>query len=371
MNTYLIILLFMVLCIGNLYEVFTNNESKVSALFALCIFVLLVALRNIDSPDTREYIKAYDAIGFDNMHYGDFNIGFVFLICIFKYFDANVRYFFAFLAIFNYATVYFVCRSIYEEYSIVQFKNGVVCKKIRAEFKPCIFSSLFIPYFGLFYSGVALRASIAMSFVLVSYVFLYRQKYLGYFFFLVIAMLFHSSAILGILLLICDKFTSGKKQTYLFMWLGSVLIWLSHIGLFIIKIVPFTVRKIYEITNIDSFKLYELFYASSIRKDGFFGKKELFFLLCSLFFVVMKWDNGKMFQKLLIVLFLGIILAFSLEYLTNSYRIIDFFLMFFVPCGCIVFGKARCWNELVNNSFSLLIMIFVQLMITMNIIGFT
>lgn len=366
MNVYLVILLFAVLCIGSCYEIFTNKDSKIIAFISLCIFVVLVS--NIEAPDTSGYIEAYNRISFENMHNGDFNIGFILLICVFKWFEIEVRFFFGVLALINYVVVYITCKSMFEEYRKTQVIGGI-CMKTMATFKPCVFSALFIPYFGIFYSGAGLRAGLAMSFVLASYVFLYKQKYLGYFALLIVAMLFHSSAVLGVLLLLCNRFTSDKQQVYMYLWIGSIVIWLSHISLFIVKLIPIITHKLYELTNIKSFKLYELFYASSIRANAFWGKKELFFLLCGLALIATKWDRNKFFHKVLTVFIFGIILAFSIEYITNSYRIIDYFLMFFVPCGCISLMKRGTINNLVWKCCGLFITLIMQMIITINIIG--
>lgn len=339
MNVYLITILVFVLCFGSVYEILSQKSSYLSAFISLCLFVLCIATRSFILSDTGGYVQAYQKVSFANMQWGDMNIGFIFLICLFKTFGFNVDFFFGFLALFNYGLIYYASKSFYKDY--IADKTFILCgkkiKKTKMEFQPCIFSALLIPYFGIYYSGEVLRGGIAVSFILLSYLFLCRQNYIMYILLIVVAMLFHSSAILGLLLILCDRYTVHEKRKYLILWGIIVAIWISHISLGIIQIIPSITHKLYEITGIFSFERYTVFYATEIRFNAFWGKKELFFLLCCLAFILMKKTGSKVQDKVMTTYLFGVFLAFAVEYIMNSYRIVDFFLAFFIPCGCIYF----------------------------------
>lgn len=364
MNVYIIIILFLLLCFSSVYEIVTGSTGRLIAVLILGLFILCVATRSITSPDTGAYTNAYEVVDFENMRYGDFNIGFIWVICLFKAFGFRVEVFFGFIALINYFICYYVCKNIFNDY--IEVKNTFLEQQIRGSetaFKPCIFSALFIPYFGLFYSGAGIRASIAMSLVMLSYLFLYRHRCIAYVLTIAIAMYFHSSAILGLVLILCDKFTLHKKYKYILLWMGIVLLWLLHASRYIIRLVPGILQQLYALTQITSFKIYELFYASLVRTDAFWGKKELFFLICGFVLVFVEWDKSKIYHKGLTPFFGGILLMFALSSITNAYRICDFFLLFIVPCGCIHFMHGRSLYRIERQCVEILILITSQIII--------
>jgi len=371
MNIYLLTALLLSLCIGSLYEISTGRSGKLMAVISIGLYVLCLATRNLMLSDTKGYYEAYQAVSFDNMYLGDMNIGFIFLMCLFKRLKLGIRAFLTFIALANYYIAYVVCKNLFKD---CVGKNALIFQgyglNFNPLFKPCVFSALFIPYFGIYYSGEALRGSIAISFVLISYWFLYRRKYVAYILSIVIAMLFHSSAVLGLLLIVCDKLTFRRRHKYLLFWSGIVLLWVSRISLKIIRIIPAVVRYLYEISGILSFKRYELFYASSIRENAFWGKKELFFLICGIALAYFEWEDNKAYHKTLTVFFFGIFSAFAIEYIMNSYRIVDFFLIFFVPCSCIHFMQKGLLNKTERQCVEIVLMTVMQMVIALRIFVF-
>lgn len=370
MNFYIVALLFLVLCTGSTYEILVGKKNRILHFFALCIFVFAISSRSVSTPDTDGYIDAYNIVSFDRMYYHDFSLMYITLTCIFKAIGFKVRTFFGFVALLNYGITYYSCKSIFEDYKKAGNVFFTYYGSADTEFRPCIFAGLYIPFFGLFYCGVAVRVSIAMSFVLISYIFCYRKSYLKYAASIIIAMLFHPSAILGLGLILCSKFTLNKQSRYIYVWVLIVVMWISHLGLIVIRFIPIIIHCLYEWTKISSFLIYELYYAASIRADAFWGKKELFFLFLGLIFITAKWETNRIHNKVLTAFFTGIMLGFAIEYLMVSYRIVDYFLMFFVPCGCIHFMKKSTiytvgwqWTVMVS-------VIAMQLVIAMRIIGF-
>ncbi|MCM1262520.1 MAG: EpsG family protein [Butyrivibrio sp.] len=367
MNVYLIIILVLVLCVGSTYEILTYRSNYLLAFISLCFFVICIATRSPMLSDTRGYIEGYNEISFTNMQQGDMNIGFIILVCIFKALRINVRFFFGFIAILNYCIAYYACKNFLKDCSTEEaiILYGVKVEKTDMIFQPCVFSALFIPYFGIYYSGEVLRGGIAISFILLSYLYLCRRNYFAYILFIVIAMLFHSSAILGLLLIICDMFTVHEKKKYLILWGIVVAIWISKIGFRVIQIVPIVTHKLYEITKIFSFERYTVFYASAIRFDAFWGKKELFFLICCLVFILMKSSGSNTNDKILTSYFLGVFLAFAVEYIMNSYRIVDFFLIFFVTCAGIYFMRKGSLHLRERKSIEIIVIVVLQVMIAL------
>lgn len=372
MNLYLVVLLALTLCVGSMVEILNDKPCKIMALISLVLFVLCVAFRSQTvTPDTQGYVESYQLVDFNNMKNGDFNIGFILLICLFKLLKLDVKVFFGFIAIVSYTITYCACISICRDASGEKTSLPNFCKVgSKMIFKPCIFSALFIPYFGMFYGNVAIRASIAIPLVLLSYSFLYIKQYGKYLICIGVAMLFHSSAILGIILFLFDRHTTHKEHIYFVSLIVCVVVWVSHISLFLIRAVPFVMHKLYEWTGIGSFKIYDIYYASSIRGNAFWGKKELFFLLCGFMFISVEWKKNRVFHKVLAVFAGGVFLAFAFEYLMQSFRITDFFLIFFVPCGCICLMQNSSIYRKEWHCVEIFISVIAQLITAMRIVHF-
>ncbi|MCM1263709.1 MAG: EpsG family protein [Butyrivibrio sp.] len=362
MNFTWVCILLLLIISGMFIELFTKCNGKVMAIAIIFFYVLIVSARAVDVvPDTEVYVAVYETLEISSFDGGSFNLGFLLLMKICQKLGLPYSVFFGVIAVLNYIIVYAGCRMLTEntEKTII---DGFYEKKKKPYY--CLFSAIYLPYFGFFYNCIVLRQGIAMSLLILAFAFLMREKYIHYVIIVIVAILFHSSAVIGFSFLL---FKGGYKHMsslrYLAWWMGILFFWLSHLGLLFMKILPAVTRFIYKITGLSAFEHYERF-TQDIR-NAFWGKKELFFLLLGFIYAVAFYKKKN--EKLLFPFFVGISLAFLVEYMMISYRIVDYFLLFYVPLGFVyMMNRKATWVNYMGVSCCCLI----QMVISGNVIGY-
>lgn len=358
--TWVCILLIFIL-LGIFTEMFTKYGGKVIALIIFSLYIMIVSTRMVAlTPDTSNYVSVYETLEITSFDGGSFNVGFLLLMKICQILRLHYSVFFGVIAALNYLIVYMGCRMLAD--NIEEPTTKYFIKKKKPYY--CVFSAIYLPYFGFFYNCIVLRQGIAMSLLILSYAFLMNKKYTHYIIIVILAILFHSSAVIGFsFFFFKDGYKHMSSPRYLAWWAGIICFWLSHLGLFFMKALPSVVRLVYRVTKLPAFQHYEKF-ALDIR-NAFWGKKELFFLFLGLIYAVVFYKKRN--EKLLFPFFIGISLAFLVEYMMISYRIVDYFLFFYVPLGfAYVIKKKPTWISCLGVSGCYII----QLIISGNVIGY-
>lgn len=361
MNFTWVCVLFVFILLGIFTELFTKYDGKMIALIIFSLYIMIVSTRMINLvPDTKIYVLVYETLDISSFNGGTFNVGFLLLMKICQLLGLHYSVFFAIIAALNYAIVYRGCRILADNIEGQTFNYSV--KKKKSYY--CVFSAIYLPYFGFFYNCIILRQGIAMSLLILAFAFLVEKKYIYYMGTVILAILFHSSAVIGFSFFF---FKEGYKHMsslkYLAWWVGILCFWLSHLGLLFIKILPAATRFVYHITGLSAFQRYEKF-ALRIR-NAFWGKKELFFLCLGFLYAVLFYKKRN--EKLIFPFFVGISLAFLIEYMMISYRIVDYFLFFSVPLGfAYMIKKKTTWVSYLGLSACYVI----QLIIAGNVVGY-
>ena len=105
----------------------------------------------------------------------------------------------------------FVVSLIIQINFIVAYKR--ISEKLRLKYNILLFLLIFISYFGLYYSGVVLRAGLSISFMALSSASILENKKIKSIILFLLAISFHNSAIIAlpILLLLFFNKSIGKK----------------------------------------------------------------------------------------------------------------------------------------------------------------
>ena len=175
----------------------TNRTEKIiiNVVLVVC-FSLLMAYRPSFVPDTLSYKQIFDNIKVGESY--SFNIfgenerveyGFLYLVKFYKIFSDNVRFFFfivclASVSIFLYGT------------------NRIVTKFMRQKICVPAVMAFYIPYFGIFYNGIAIRQGLAMAMCVLAFSFLIYKKYLRSVLFWFFAFLFHRLSFIFIFIMV-------------------------------------------------------------------------------------------------------------------------------------------------------------------------
>lgn len=362
MNFTWVCMLLLIILLGMFTEMFTKYNGRIMTFVIISLYVLIVSTRAVDTvPDTENYVAVYETLEISSFDCGSFNVGYLLLMKICQILGLSCTVFFGVVAVLNYIIVYEGCRMLADN-----VERQVISCFYKEKRKPfyCVFSAIYLPYFGFFYNCIVLRQGIAMSLLILAFAFLMRKKYTYYVIIVIVAILFHSSAVIGFsFVFFKNGYRYMSSPRYLAWWVSIICFWLLHLGLVFIKVLPVVVRLIYRITGLSAFEHYERF-AHSIR-NAFWGKKELFFLLLGFIYAVAFYKKKN--EKLLFPFFVGIFVAFLVEYMMISYRIADYFLLFYVPLGfAYVVKKKPTWISYLGVSCCCLI----QMVISSNVIGY-
>ncbi len=177
--------------------------------------------------------------------------------------------------------------------------------------------SLFLSFYGIYFSQVTLRIGIATAII----VLFYDRKILKYFSIL-IAMLFHKTAAIYFLLLIIPKKLFKKKVYYLIIFVNALIYYL-HLG-----------KNIYDaffVLFTKYFKTYSYYLSSSETLDGFsirFFSWNIIIVILLLIVDYKKIPNPKDFSRFLNFYIVGLTVYSLLGFFYTVDRIGDLFFVF-------------------------------------------
>lgn len=221
------------------------------------------------------------------------------------------------------AIIFAVCKTLFDDFTYVQaifaiFVNAVVFWFFRKN-TPYYFTAIFL--YGLaFYLRLnceIMRESLAISFFLIGYPYLMRQKYIKYYIFAVLAFLCHSSAIF---IFILPVFLLNKKKSNVF----GLLVLFGVIGLLLL----------YNMHFVGNLTHYAELYSD--YKSSFFGKLSivLFNILIPAYFLFITRHYISDYIKFGMYVYIGcsvVSLFFFIAFRFNNYLMV-FYIMMVAEC---------------------------------------
>lgn len=192
---------------------------------------------------------------------------------------------------------------------------------------------LFISYYGFWYSGILLRAGLAISFCMLSYALIFRKRYVLALLAYVVAFSFHNSALIFLIVIAAYLlFPTGKIRTYR---IAAVSIIALYVVRFFDLFQSLAIQGARVIASHVSFLNFLNYYLSpnnyTFRSNGFL-KTVLFFMLEFLFLTFCFTDNISNKQKKnLNVIMVVSILGGLLGVFPQINRIIDILFVAVIP----------------------------------------
>ena len=208
LQTILMIIFIELLLVGTLH-ISKKLDHLLTGLLSI-IFLLIITFRPFSVPDTVSYYNFFNQIRYYEFtfNYGRTYLGFENGFCnlsklIFLLYP-NFRFFLFFIG----STSFLLNFS-----ALLRISNTLFRKKCDAWF-PLL--ALYVPYFGLLYSGIVLRAGLALGFCLYSFYYLQEKKILKSTLLFGFGLWFHNSAFIFIivLLLVYIPIKFSNKQIY-------------------------------------------------------------------------------------------------------------------------------------------------------------
>jgi hypothetical protein len=297
-----------------------NKKSNNLAVFGyLLFFVLFIVFRGMYFPDTTGYIQFYNDVKTDTLYLSradlphNLDFGYGILNQMVKFiFGPDYHFFFFITTSLNLFLVFITVRKYISVFSVNN--NKILYGVLFA---------LYISYFGFLYNGAVLRAGIALSILFYSYILSLQRKWIWSLVLFIIAYQFHSSSILGILIIIILNLKIKlKKYTYVRVWSILGLIYLLKVGNYITHYFPKVFIFLSEYNALYVFSKW----GNSNFLDAFSIKYS--FKIIFFYFVgglLLTIPQPRNFYKLLNVYFVGlfILMLFPFSYVA---RVADFFI---------------------------------------------
>lgn len=309
--------------------------DRVASALLFLAFVCMMAFRPDTVGDTIPYMDVFASmdsykftLGFGRTILGTdgtmyMEIGFANLCKLTSLVSSSYQFFFFVVAFLNVGvgvlSVMLISSSMHEG------------PKVEYRILPALL--LFISYYGFWYSGILLRAGLAISFCMLSYALIFRKRYVLALLAYVVAFSFHNSALIFLIVIAAYLlFPTGKIRTYR---IAAVSIIALYVVRFFDLFQSLAIQGARVIASHVSFLNFLNYYLSpknyTFRSNGFL-KTVLFFMLEFLFLTFCFTDNiSKKQKKNLNVIMVVSILGGLLGVFPQINRIIDILFVAVIP----------------------------------------
>ena len=301
------------------------SQRKYVAFVLIVFSSILFALRPENTNDTLVYINGF--LGAENIpiedisffqKYNGYELGYIYLMRIFKIMCGNYRVFFFFTALIGMAL------SIYSLTFIAnwgsQKKDSTVLSGGTLAF--------YISYFGFLYNGISVRAGLSMAIGLYAVtVFLHKRKVhliIGILLLFVAFSMQRSSALFVVIFLIYFLMPELNKKTHFLLWIIFGILMFSGIannGYNFISSYLNSFLVTYDISG------YTSFFDSS---DLAVGLRDIYLWIIYLFLILIA-NGEKSIQKCLNIVMIGTLIIVFMHGTRAISRAYDMFFLFEIP----------------------------------------
>lgn len=339
MITYLFInLTYLLVCFVLVIVDKYTNLSRMQKLFIIVGLIILnsfiAAFRPIESPDTINYIRAYEgSSGYISNHevsgigdllfdrsYLSMEVFFVVFMAVFKKLFFSIRVFF------------FVVSLLVSASSLIGLS---LCAKYldtktegRNYIDPFPVWFVYMVFCGTIYTAVAIRAGLAMGFGLCFVgLWLNKKNKVAAVILLCLAMLFHSTGITVIIIVLLLLYGPSFIKTTHIVGTGLILslLYVIRISNITTPIMVKIVMLVFSVLGINAFSSYFTDLSSA------FKMRELFFICVVLLLLVLSYTKEHKVSKMGFVVMLGVMFYVFCSGIDAISREADYFIIFIVP----------------------------------------
>lgn len=308
-----------------------KSASLVFELLFIIIFSIILSQRNIlDSPDTNDYFQFFNSINFTNFNIYRFEIGFKVYTLIFKILINDFRiYLFSFPFLFSLLFLVIIRKSI-------KLNPGL------------IYLIVLLAYFGIYYSGIVIRQSIALalvSLVIVNY-FNNGKLKINDLFIIFISIIFHNSALIIIPIFLISMIKIKEKFIFTIL---VVLVYFIDLGRSVMPPLLSYLESIFQ-------NSYYINYFSRFEWNGSISLWSILIMLL-LLYVSLSFKKGKFNEKLFSVVFFGGFLYSLFRSIPIVERIAEYFIVFLLLLIFkIIESKSIIYKVVVTYSLTFIFM---------------
>ncbi|MBK5262629.1 MAG: EpsG family protein [Peptostreptococcaceae bacterium] len=329
----LLIIYYIVLMIISIITIkFNRSIDKIIGFLFIIFFLLIITFRPDNFPDSKPYMMLFDSIDKYDMIWkiGKNPLGyenwFINLTKIIDYFINSYRFYFFIIGSLN-LYIY-----IYSLLSLISLSLDTELKKIRII--PLLL--IFLPYFGIMYTAIALRAGLAISFGLLSLTFIIRKKFLFAIIFSFLCIAFHDSGIIMVLAILLFNFIpSFSEKVYLNASIFLLLLYITKITNLFNNDLLILLNIIFDkvpVFNLIRNYINNYLDISSIENSPI--KLSILFFLLQFFFlatIAKKRHFTYIQKKIFNIVFIGSIIAVFFSFLPVVLRGLDMYFVCIIP----------------------------------------
>lgn len=318
MNLTLTIFVIAFFIIFSFLELYFEKSFWGAAIFLSILSIIWISSRDASIvPDTNVYLRVYDSLRMSSIsEYSQFSEGFEFFYVFLNFIGILLKLdqtkFLGLIVAVNIIIIMWALIRLERQKSEEQ--------SLKMKIYPCYFLSCYFSYFGLFYNAIAVRAGLAFSFVFLASTFFIAKKYKSTVIICIIAVLFHSSALISILGVLVANKISIRREGYKKWLLVIVFVWLGRVGYIFGEMINIFLAGI--LNKMPILNRY-VGYLKNITGSGFYSQKNLLFLIIGVSFFVAMYKNRQMsyyIQKYMNICMIGLTLTFILNVYPNGYR---------------------------------------------------
>lgn len=320
-------------------NIINNTASRFIGVIFVIAFLILVYNRPYFFRDTYTYERIFNISKWAFLKNANLlmrepitqmEYGFLLLVVVFRSIGVSFRFFSVLISLFMVVTFYKFSRYLFNKVN-----KNFIYKNTYYSF--LLFFGIFLSYIGTFYSFVAIRSGLSLTFLLIASYFALEKKYFKTIISFFVAFSIHRFAILGvvpiIVLLLWDKEFEKKRFRNTWLLLG-VLIIVSYLFQNLIF------RRVWEKVGIMISGFYD-FKADKQQNTSITRLIHYIAYWINGYFIYKEKSKEKITNKISMIYLIGLGLCVLFSGYMSAYRIIDYMYIFMIPFSYCAFYN---WN---------------------------
>ena len=316
------ILIFVAYFLGNFNYSKGKREELLIGTIIVIFFSVAMAWRPLEFPDTKSYNEIFQNIDMKK-HYGfdpfgeilSVEYGFLYLMKFVKRFTDNVHIFYLCLNLLTCSLFMYGAKRVTEQVLNIRFHSLALL-------------AVYMAYFGMYYTGIAIRQGLSLSLGICCIPLIKEKKYLKVCILLMLSFLVHRLAItnIGVFIIFIFFHQDFGRKKYFIVWIACGLYLFFNTSIFLQEMFAGLLSRILPLIHMESF----LYYITDYMLDVFRISKLNIFLW--LFIGILTFYNNKAWDTkcLLNIVYAGLILSILLYTMKGSSRIYDYFTIYSV-----------------------------------------
>jgi len=253
---------------------------------------------------------------------------------------------------------YHVCMFIFQLVT-----NTLIFKIAYDNQKECSFTLMICVFLFVWYNSTfnILRQSIAILIMLYSYKFIKQEKNVPFICCLIVAFLFHKSALICLTYPVIYKISKNKNQILSLLILTIIMLFLFN-----------NVSNMIQLVNISAFDKYEYYVLTEKTNLNllYFTVKCLIFIVISIFCIVLKKNEEETMKDLLFFELFDVLFYLLSNFVLYGYRVSYYFLPFLILLIPNIYSRIRIKQNRIFFISLIIILLNIQWLVRWYVIGY-